>query len=59
VRLEKEFRNIFENTWKDVAQLVFIHRLHTIEDYFKYKDKRANLKRCNVGYERQCSCCHS
>jgi len=48
VQLEKELRNFFRKYLKKLTQLTLIHRTHTIEDYFKYKDKQAHLERCNV-----------
>jgi len=47
---EKELGNYFRKHL-GCARLVFIERPHTMEDHFKYKDKQAHLKRCNVIYK--------
>jgi len=36
-----------------------IHKIHTIGDHFKYKDKQAHQEQCNVVYKLKCSCGHS
>ena len=44
VQLEKELQNFFQKYLKEFAQLSLIHRTHTIEDHFKYKNKQAHLE---------------
>ena len=51
LQLEKELRNFFRKYLKELAHLSLIHKIHSIGDHFKYKDKQAHLERNNVVYK--------